>query len=224
MTKDRGNSTQSIGLDSNLPSSQYNYMGTHVKQGAKGITPYSKVLEHVDHDSQQIIIKFIRQIEHLFEMYMDTNEIRIVLAALHLVDGATFSTSYDDDKKARLYGSLAVGENVFLATHTDKDFTYSAVTIQWKGHYGDGNGNGGRVLAYFVFPLLGIAIPLRAGDVLFFNPNEPHCISKRVEDKDRIFCISLYLKYGNIGCNDNSMPLNDTQQELYHHIKKQKTK
>ena len=112
-------------------------------------------------------------------------------------------------KKAKYYGAMAVGPNVFLATHTDKDYAYSAVSVHCRFPC---QMDKERILAYFAFPALGIAIPLRMGDVLLFNPNEPHCIYSRVTDTDYLYCVSLYLKSAIIGLNDNSIPLTDVQK------------
>ncbi len=104
---------------------------------------------------------------------------------------------------------MAVGTNVFLATHTDKDYAYSAVLVHCRFPC---QMDKERILAYFAFPALGIAIPLRMGDVLLFNPNEPHCIYSRVTDTDYLYCVSLYLKSAIIWLNDNSIPLTDVQK------------
>ena len=63
-----------------------------------------------------------------------------------------------------------------------------------------------------VFPRLGISVPLRPGDVLFFNPQEQHMVSSRCDNGDDIYCVSLYLKSDNMGKNDNSMELNSYEQ------------
>ena len=68
-------------------------------------------------------------------------------------------------------------------------------------------------VVYFCFPRLSICVPLRAGDILFFNPKEPHAVSSRIKNEDMIYCLSLYLKSSNIGLNDNSIQL--TQKEIY---------
>ena len=68
---------------------------------------------------------------------------------------------------------MAVGVDVCLAIHTDKDFTLSAISVKCRSDCHPEE----RILAYFAFPALGIAIPLRVGDVLFFNLNEPLCIT-----------------------------------------------
>lgn len=104
---------------------------------------------------------------------------------------------------------------MYLCAHEDKDFTYSAVTVLTKGK-GVYNEND-NVMAYFNFPRLGLAIPLKPGDVLFFNPKEAHMISSRCQNEDDIYCLSFYLKSNLIGGNDNSQLLTEEQEGCQWH-------
>ena len=70
------------------------------------------------------------------------------------------------------------------------------------------------VIMYFCFPTLGIAIPLRPGDYLMFNPLIPHCILSQCKHKDDIICLTMYLKTAIVGLNDNSLPLTPSQKQL----------
>jgi hypothetical protein len=60
------------------------------------------------------------------------------------------------------------------------------------------------IVCYFAFPQIGITVALQPGDILMFNPQEPHCISLRYNKDDNIYCISSYLKTQVMGLNDNS--------------------
>ena len=42
-----------------------------------------------------------------------------------------------------------------------------------------------EVVAYFCFPRLGFAVPLRPGDALIFNPKEDHAVLSRCEKKQK---------------------------------------
>ena len=68
-----------------------------------------------------------------------------------------------------------------------------------------------RVVAYFCFPRTGVAVALRPGDILVFNPTEPHAISSRCNVNDSVYCLSMYLKSGVVGLNDNNVGLTDAQ-------------
>jgi hypothetical protein len=61
-----------------------------------------------------------------------------------------------------------------------------------------------KVICYFAFPRIGVAVALRPGDFLLFNPNDPHSISSRYSREDDIFIISSYLKMAVVGLNDNT--------------------
>jgi hypothetical protein len=62
-------------------------------------------------------------------------------------------------------------------------------------------------MCYFAFPRIGMAVALRSGDFLLFNPLEPHSISSRCKSGDKLFDISSYLKREVVGLNDNSNSL-----------------
>ena len=81
-----------------------------------------------------------------------------------------------------LYGSLASGKNVYLNMHTDEDFFYSLTTV--GSTYGvrhdiDRYSMDAVPSNYFMFAEQGIAVALRPGDMLLFNPQYQHCISSR---------------------------------------------
>ena len=188
---------------------KYSCVGTQACRGATGIRTMHYALEKTDPNSQKRIMKLFRQIEELYARFVDTDQIRLVKEAVDFVEAKTFSVPQESAKKAKatIYGAYASGVNVYLSSHWDQDFTYCATSIHQRKPYLESQ----NVVAYFAFPRLGIAIPLRPGDNLFFNPKEPHCISSRCSNKEDIYCVSLYLKSANIGKNDNSTPLTHNQ-------------
>ena len=104
-------------------------------------------------------------------------------------------------KPTRYYICLGFGVNVHLRAHTDNDFTMSIVQAHLdKEDYKDND----AVICYVAFPRIGIAIALRPGDFLLFNPQEPPCISSRCQDGDEIYSMSSYLKTAIVGLYDNS--------------------
>jgi hypothetical protein len=73
------------------------------------------------------------------------------------------------------------------------------------------------VCHHFVFPTYGIAIALRPGDHLLFNPLIMHgCSSKLKEYKNAdISLLAFYLKLATVSGNDaNSIELTALEQEL----------
>lgn len=214
--------TQSRGQKKHIiledPTNKYICAGNQTIRNGPGIRKMHYSLKLIDKEHSAHLLKVFTIIEHLFDAWMDTGVIRLVRAALALVNADTFTVQLPSQpgetkpqfKSSRIYGAFASGVNTYLNTHTDLDFMYGAVTVHMEEEYTLKQ----RVVAYFLFPTLGIAIPLRPGDVLFFNPQQPHCISSRFDNKDKIYCTSLYLKADNLGQNNNKMPLT-TDQDYY---------
>ena len=152
-------------------------------------------------------MQFFIQIEHLFKMFLDTGEIRIMSSAIDLVDVDTFliykTANNEDITSSRIYGAFAAGINVCLNSHKDNDFTYCAISVHMKREYTVDD----KIVPYFASPKLNVAIPLRPGDIVFFDPLEEHCVSSRCENSDNVYVMLLYLKSNIIGKNDNSIPL-----------------
>ncbi len=93
------------------------------------------------------------------------------------------------------------GISVYLRSHIDADFTMSIVQAHIDTHdYVIDD----KVICYFAFPRIGVAVALWPGDFHLFNPNEPHSISSCCSREDDIFIISSYLKMAVVGLNDNS--------------------
>jgi len=67
--------------------------------------------------------------------------------------------------------------------------------------------NDDKIICYFAFPRIGVAVALRPGDFLLFNPHEPHSISSLCNREDDMFIISSYLKTSVVSLHDNSDPI-----------------
>ena len=146
-------------------------------------------------------------------MYIDTPQVWHIQAAMDLVYANTFTippSNVYGPITPNFYGAYECGMNVFLQAYKDNDFTYSAVSP----HTGSPHLLNECPVVHFSFPRFGIAIPLRPGDVLFFNPKKPHCIPSRSHAEDNIYCLSLYLKSSNIGLNTNVTPLTPSETSL----------
>ena len=115
-------------------------------------------------------------------------------------------------RECQIFGAFAFGRNVYLPSHKDEDFTYSIISVHVRdGYYSEADD---KVVAYFCFPRLGVAVPLRPGDVLLINPLEPHSVSSRCYELDEVFCFSAYLKSSNVGLHDNSLEMSSEQKYL----------
>ena len=72
----------------------------------------------------------------------------------------------------------SIARGYWSKVHIDDDyfFTYLSVLSSHDSQYDD-------VLYYFCFPRYRIKIPLRTGDVLVFNPLDPHsCTNSKYDD------------------------------------------
>ena len=107
----------------------------------------------------------------MFERYIDTDQVRLIQDALELMDTDTFTTG--NNQSSSIYGAIAHCVDVYLNVHQDLDFTYCALSIQMKKVYTLID----DVVAYFCFPKLDIAVSIKPGDVLSFNPQESHSVS-----------------------------------------------
>ena len=143
-----------------------------------------------------------------------------------LIPFKTFSPSTGDDLSkfsADFFGGIVFGTNVFLHCHTDEDFMMSTsqVFLKERCKYSLED----KVVAYFCFPTLGVAIPPHPGDYFMFNAHVPHCISSRCNLEDEIMCAaSVYLKTVIVGMNNNDLPLTSNQSLIADRLHSSKTK
>ncbi len=79
---------------------------------------------------------------------------------------------------------------VYLRSQIDCDFIMSIVQAHIDNHDYQVND---RILCYFAFPRIGLAVALWPGDFLLSNPEEPHSISSCCRTGDEMFCIFSYL-------------------------------
>jgi len=113
---------------------------------------------------------------------------------------------------SEIFNGVAFGYNTYLGCHTDVDFTRSVASVYVEDHH---NALEDRVVCFFCFPRLGVAVAMRSGDVLIFNPLEPHCISSRCKQSDKLLVLSTYLKTAVVGQNDNDIELTREQEKHY---------
>ncbi len=150
------------------------------------------------------INRVLKHAECAFNRYMDTDIIRHISCARSPVNFKTMEPSPLSTRKksARYYNELGFGINVYLISQFDQDFTMSIVQAHIDNHDYQVDD---RILCYFAFPRIGMAVALWPGDFLLFNSQEPHSISSRPKSGDKICCISSYL--GVVGLNDTSNPV-----------------
>ena len=173
--------------------------------GVRDTYHVSKVNEtHLD-----TVVSYVRNLERLFEAFAESEVLLMVQEARKLLN---YRTLRGAGRQCEIFGAFAFGRNVYLPSHKDKDFTYSIISVHVRdGYYSEADNN---VVAYFCFPRLGVAVPLRPGDVLIINPLEPHSVSSRCYESHEVFCFSAYLKSSNVGLNDNKLELCPEEKTL----------
>jgi hypothetical protein len=73
----------------------------------------------------------------------------------------TNSNCKEQKEESNRFNGIRFGVNVFLHCHTDIDFTLSIVQVHIDNcNYGIDN----RIVSYFHFPRMGMAVPLRPSD------------------------------------------------------------
>lgn len=186
-------------------------VGSQPKRAGRGVRESQHITKLQDED-WNLIVDYLLKLEYLFTSYVDTEIIRLLRESLRLIHYPTISRKgHTLRPNCNIFGAFAFGRNVYLPAHIDQDFTYSIVTVHLrKERYTPDD----KVVVYFCFPRLGVAIPMKPGDVLIFNPQEPHAISSRCCEDDDIICMSAYLKSAVVGMNDNATSLLLKQQIL----------
>jgi len=194
-------------------NSNYVTVGLKPNRGSHGILDsWPHKLSATD---KKQILKFMNQCQEVANGYIKSQDLRGIQMAKLILKWRSIKGC----GPASIWPSFSQALNTYLSAHTDDDFFYSLLTTacshalrddidQYKLH--------AEVSNFFVFPEQGIAVALRPGDMLIFNPKYHHCLSSRTcayQNKD-VYSMSLYLKSAVVGKNDNSIPLNDKETDL----------
>ncbi len=210
----RGRSKMTFGDDIQRPP-KYTSMGVQPNRAKTGVSLTVPFMKKIPTEDLDWITRMMRWSESAFEQMVDHSALHHIRAASDAISFPTMCPSSSDKKQTRskYFGAIAFGRNVHLRCHTDHDYLYSVIQIHLEGR--DSYSINEKVVAYFCFPTLGIAVALRPGDFLLFNPTIPHCISSRCRNKDNVISVSSYLKTAVVGMNDNSIKLSDEQKKLH---------
>lgn len=156
------------------------------------------------------VSRYFKAVEAIVLQYISSAKLRGLKAAKER-DGknnwSCFPLHSDSSSKknTNIWASLSLGKNVFLPLHTDLDFWLSCTTVLTKQMSDE-------ICNYFCFPEQGLAVAMRPGDLLIFDPTVPHCVSSRACDCD-VQCMSFYLKTAVVGGNDNSQQLSEADKQ-----------
>ena len=192
---------------------KYGCIGVQVNRGLKGVRGESCHVDKIPVKDWNAIVEVTRRAETACRSFANTEDIQHIERASEPIQFQTMreKTSKTEEIFANTYQCIAFGENMFLECHTDHDFARSTVMVQMDNHK---CGPKDRVVAYFCFPRLGIAVALCPGDLLTFNALETHAISSRCHKSDKLLCVSMYFKTAVVGLNNNDVELTEEQKEM----------
>ena len=119
----------------------------------------------------------------------------------------------NENISTRIWSAMATAKNYYSAAHVDEYFFLSLLTVNVNnGKYPDFNS---EIVTHFCIPYVGVAIAMRDGDCLIFNPQFHHCASQQESNLDGdVFLSIFYLKSKMIGENDNRVGLSQEQDEI----------
>jgi hypothetical protein len=189
---------------------EYAYFGVTIPQANQGVSyrhPVKKsVLEHLS--------KMMKRMQFLANSWLPFGLITILEEVKTICqDNVSFDRSENGTKE--IWSSMATSYNYVSPAHIDKDAFLGCLTVTFVPRVKDDNVDYGRysekeypVSLYFCFPEHGVAVALRPGDVMFFNPREYHCVSQRTNEykDEQVFVTSFYLKAAQVSLNNNSIP------------------
>ena len=189
--------------------SQYLTIGTAAKLYGKGVLTNMGGLEESQKDLE-VYSRYIMAVEHCMMEWMSPAMMRVYSAIGRECGHCNLLLA--DGQVSRIWPSMVVGRNVFLNVHDDNDYSVGIVTVIAEEE--EGAGLSDDIICYFCFPTLGIAIPLRSGDLLLFNPRIPHCVSARVDGRKEAYCVSFYIGDMLVSGKDKERVVYEREHEL----------
>jgi hypothetical protein len=152
--------------------------------------------------------------EKLYRSFISTEDVQRISSARSVIAFPSFSPppSQNGFRQEGTFASLAFCKNAHANVHVDSDMCQGMIVVHEPGaHYVYRQ----HILAYFCFPCHGVAVPLRPGDTIIFNPCEPHCLSSPVDGTKEYYSVAMYLKTSVVGLNNNSLPLSSVEEYIY---------
>lgn len=192
-------------------SKRYATFGAHCNRSRPGIS--LKLGKRETADNINHLVSMVHQVEHLAKMFLPYG---LLSSLMEIKERCNDTTTLDETKPAfkSVWASIACTSNYISPSHTDEDAFLSGLIIshvpQDKGENAYKNDIDMEVAVHFCFPEQNVAVALRPGDVLFFNPLYHHCLSQRTVKyaNEEVYATSFYIKSGQISGNDNSIPMN----------------
>lgn len=188
---------------------KYAIFGQKVNRAGHGF--FTDKLHDTYPESANILKKFATRMEHMCSQFLPSSLLRGIHQAHNLIKWDTIS------KKASFIASLASTKNHCAPAHIDNDFFLSVFQVNVHKNRDEKLDINDSIVHYFCFPEFGLAVALRDGDVLFFNPTTCHCLSEKTEifKNVDVHVSTFYLKTAHVGLNNNSIPLSQEQNMYY---------
>ena len=164
------------------------------------------------------IVKLTKRMEHVLKKFTPPSVVRAMEMVKEERKFPTMCSNVGEHsakcKETSFFASVASAKNYCSPAHIDDDFFLCMLTIHTDRKEVMKNMN---VAQYFCFPEVGVAIALRPGDMLIFNPRHPHCVSLReiFYEKEDSYCTSFYLKTDIVSGNNNEEELTDREHSLF---------
>ena len=209
MTPENSRGADKIICTTDKLKAKYVSPGWFTKQGGKkdpcGV--FERSVKSEAEPAWNIVEAFVKDKEQKIKKYLPSRVIRAIEVAKPIVGIDTHTLV-----KNGIFNAVAFGRNSFLTCHCDMDSFYSVIYIltQAVPQYNDG------IVCYFCFPEYGLAVGLRPGDILIFNPRAYHCASCPVDPDMEYYSMSMFLKTKVVGENDNNKPLTEEQKKILH--------
>jgi hypothetical protein len=171
-----------------------------------------------------------QDVHQLYSLYVRANELAVRAIPSHLLHGLRLAhntvqwhTTETDEKQAfpdfhskrNIWAASAASLNYISASHVDDDFFPSGLYVLCHDDTDVTTTHMGHTTyrpdlptsVHFCLPKKGVAIALKPGDFIIFNPVEPHCVSMREKfyEHKQVFLMSFYLKSAVVGLHDNSL-------------------
>ena len=194
-------------------NSSYSILGEKVLRGSHGVSTdqLSQLDDESSRNTRNTLVSWANRLEKLRHTVFHSSILRGLRAAYKLND---WNSLVGQNKHGGTYVSLATSKNYRAPAHVDKDFFLSLhqANVYKRGVYELNEG----IVQYMCFPEVGIAVGLRPGDLLIFNPGTYHCLSeKETNFKDiDVHVSTFYIKTAHVGKNDNRLPLTQKEETL----------
>jgi len=197
------------GTKRNGLSLMYATLGAHCQRYKSGI--HIKKIHQCCQNDYAHLKKMVARVELFSRMFLPFGLLSTLKEMKKMCGRTACLDSSGVENEKCIWASIATSYNYVSPAHTDEDAFLSCLTVSYVPI---GNGNKKYfykldmpVAVYFCIPEFNIAVGLRPGDVIFFNPLHYHCVSQRTEDyaADEIFVTSFYMKSKQLGGNDNNL-------------------